>query len=110
MLVVERKRVPYLAAGSGGRHHGIAGRIGGDEFALWVAGDAPVEVADKIVAQIAAAFDGQAELSVGVSVGVAPTLRDLSDALEAADRALYKAKSAGRGRAQLYDEPQELVV
>jgi diguanylate cyclase (GGDEF)-like protein/putative nucleotidyltransferase with HDIG domain len=92
------------------QHHGIAGRIGGDEFALWVPGDAPVAVADRIVAEVAAAFDSRDELSVGVSVGVAPTLRDLSDALEAADRALYKAKSAGRGRAQFYDEPRELVA
>jgi diguanylate cyclase (GGDEF)-like protein/putative nucleotidyltransferase with HDIG domain len=92
------------------QHHGIAGRIGGDEFALWVAGDSPLSVADQIVAEVAAAFESKDELSVGISVGVAPTLRDLSDALEAADRALYKAKSAGRGRAQLYDEPKELVA
>jgi diguanylate cyclase (GGDEF)-like protein len=92
------------------QHHGIAGRIGGDEFALWVPGDTPVDVADRIVAEVAAAFDNQDELSVGVSVGVAPALRDLSAALEAADRALYKAKSAGRGRVQLYEEPKELVA
>jgi diguanylate cyclase (GGDEF)-like protein/putative nucleotidyltransferase with HDIG domain len=92
------------------QHHGIAGRIGGDEFALWVTGDAPMAVAERIVAEVAVAFDSHTELSVGISIGVAPTLRDLSDALEAADRALYKAKSAGRGRAQLYEEPKELVA
>jgi diguanylate cyclase (GGDEF)-like protein/putative nucleotidyltransferase with HDIG domain len=92
------------------QRHGVAGRIGGDEFAVWVAGDTPIEVADQIVAEVGGAFDSRNGLSVGVSVGVAPMLRDLSAALEAADRALYKAKSAGRGRVQLYDEAPELVV
>jgi diguanylate cyclase (GGDEF)-like protein/putative nucleotidyltransferase with HDIG domain len=92
------------------QRHGVAGRIGGDEFAVWVAGDTPIEVADQIVDEVGGAFDGGNGLSVGVSVGVAPMLRDLSAALEAADRALYKAKSAGRGRVQLYDEAPELVV
>lgn len=92
------------------QHHGIAGRIGGDEFALWVPGDMPMDVAERIVTEVAAAFDGQDELGVGISIGVAPTLHDLSRALEAADRALYQAKAAGRGRCQLYEKPQELVA
>jgi diguanylate cyclase (GGDEF)-like protein/putative nucleotidyltransferase with HDIG domain len=90
--------------------HGTAGRIGGDEFALWVPGDAPAQVADQIVSEVAAAFGNHAEISVGVSVGVAPKLEDLSDALEAADRALYSAKTAGRGRAQLAEPSRELAV
>jgi diguanylate cyclase (GGDEF)-like protein/putative nucleotidyltransferase with HDIG domain len=87
--------------------HGIAGRIGGDEFALWVEGDNAGSVADQIVSEVAAAFEG-GELSVGVSVGVAPKAHDLSEALESADRALYSAKSAGRGRAYRSDR-QELA-
>jgi diguanylate cyclase (GGDEF)-like protein len=87
--------------------HGIAGRIGGDEFALWVEGDSAGSVAEQIVCEVAAAFE-QSELNVGVSVGVAPKAHDLSDALEAADRALYGAKSAGRGRAHRADA-QELA-
>lgn len=76
--------------------HGVAGRIGGDEFALWVAGG---DVADQIVNEVAAAFGNHEQLAVSVSIGVAPQLDDLSEALEAADRALYEAKAAGRGRA-----------
>ena len=42
--------------------HGTAGRIGGDEFALWVKADgaagADSEVGEKIVAEVAAAFEG----------------------------------------------------
>lgn len=78
--------------------HGLAGRIGGDEFALWVQSDAPLEVAERIIAEVAATFAAHDALSVGVSVGVAQRTDDLSAALEAADRALYSAKAAGRGR------------
>ena len=89
--------------------HGVAGRIGGDEFALWVAGDRGADVADRIVGEVAAAFGHQEQLQVGVSVGVAPQLDDLSEALEAADRALYEAKAGGRGRAHR-SEPGILAV
>ncbi len=85
--------------------HGVAGRIGGDEFALWVPGEVACQVAEQIVTEVAAAFGGPGAISVGVSVGVAPSLRDLSDALEAADRALYGAKTAGRGRAHVSESP-----
>ena len=79
--------------------HGTAGRIGGDEFALWVPGGAGGDAADLIVREVTAAFGNHDQLSVGVSVGVAPQIGDLSEALEAADRALYEAKAGGRGRA-----------
>ena len=81
--------------------HGLAGRIGGDEFALWVPGDGAPAVAEMIVDEVAAAFPSGQSLAVGVSVGVAPKASELAEALEAADRALYSAKAAGRGRACL---------
>jgi len=90
--------------------HGMAGRIGGDEFALWVAGDTGAEVAARIVTEVATAFGNHDQLGVGVSVGVAPQLDDLSEALEAADRALYEAKSAGRGRAHASELSSGLVA
>jgi GGDEF domain-containing protein len=52
------------------RGHGNAGRLGGDEFAVWVPGDA--EAAARVAARAV---------------------------LEAADAALYQAKSDGRDRA-----------
>jgi diguanylate cyclase (GGDEF)-like protein/putative nucleotidyltransferase with HDIG domain len=82
--------------------HGLAGRVGGDEFALWVSGDGATAVANRIVDEVAAAFGS--DHAVGVSVGVAPTARDLADALEYADRALYAAKATGRGRASRFAE------
>lgn len=77
--------------------HGLAGRVGGDEFALWVSGETPDTVASRIVTEVASAFG--ADRPIGVSVGVAPRASDLADALEWADRALYVAKATGRGRA-----------
>jgi diguanylate cyclase (GGDEF)-like protein/putative nucleotidyltransferase with HDIG domain len=90
--------------------HGLAGRIGGDEFALWVTADSGSEVAECIVAEVAAAFGNHEQLLVGVSVGVAPQLDDLSEALEAADRALYDAKSCGRGRASASQLDGSLII
>jgi len=84
--------------------HGIAGRIGGDEFALWVPGHSVDLVADQLVAEVAAAFGDDERLSIGMSVGVAPQTDDLADALEGADRALYDAKAGGRGRARRLQE------
>jgi diguanylate cyclase (GGDEF)-like protein len=80
--------------------HGTAGRIGGDEFALWVKADGTdSEVGEKIVAEVTAAFEGANSLCVGVSLGVAADVSDLVDAIELADRALYAAKAGGRRRA-----------
>ncbi len=81
-------------------HHGLAGRIGGDEFALWVkAGDDQAEAAERIVSEVTAAFGAGNDIKVGVSIGVAPDVKDLAEAMELADRALYAAKADGRRRA-----------
>ncbi len=81
-------------------HHGLAGRIGGDEFALWIkAGDDESCAAEKIVAEVTAAFEDGNGLKVGVSIGVAPDVKDVAAAIELADRALYAAKAGGRRRA-----------
>lgn len=80
--------------------HGVAGRIGGDEFALWVP-DARGEpdAAETIVAEVTATFAESSNLGVGVSIGVASAVTDLAEAMELADRALYAAKAGGRRRA-----------
>jgi diguanylate cyclase (GGDEF)-like protein len=89
--------------------HGDAGRLGGDEFSLWIACDADADTAqraaDAIVEEVAARLPGDGELpSVSVSLGVALTTdrgRELTNLLEAADTALYTAKEAGRACASL---------
>lgn len=87
-------------------------RLGGDEFALLLNGvrslDDAVAVADAVRRHVAApiAIAGT-ELQVGASIGVALHPRhgrDLSALLEAADRALYAVKAAGRGAVRSADD------
>ena len=81
-----------------------AGRVGGDEFAVAVPialSDARL-VAERIRAGVDALdFPRQPPLSCSVSIGIAEPA-DADDGLrawmEAADRALYRAKAAGRNR------------
>ncbi|MGI8606785.1 MAG: bifunctional diguanylate cyclase/phosphohydrolase [Gaiellaceae bacterium] len=82
-------------------------RIGGDEFALIMIGTDEVEaitVAEKIVERVAAT-ELEPGLRMSVSAGVATYPRHASDRgelVQAADRALYEAKGAGKGRARLF--------
>lgn len=80
-------------------------RIGGDEFALVLAGlreQAPAEaVADKVIEAACAPFEvGTLRLLVGASVGVAAQLPGArwQDLVAQADAQLYRAKTAGRGQ------------
>jgi diguanylate cyclase (GGDEF)-like protein len=91
----------------------VAARVGGDEFLIIVSGrvDAPVlqGVAERIIARIKEpmSFEGtmaQVSASIGIvrshdMIGADPTRL-----LAVADRALYAAKDAGRGRAVLMVE------
>ncbi len=85
--------------------HGIAGRLGGDEFGVWVGESAAGhrtaraimdEVAESLPAPLT---DGETPL--GISVGVATVTdpgMDVMDLLEIADRELYAVKPGGRRR------------
>jgi diguanylate cyclase (GGDEF)-like protein len=88
----------------------IAGRLGGEEFALLIAQDDPDEAwraAEALRGDIAARdieIEGNAlrlTCSFGVAVG-APT-GDIDDLLRRADAALYTAKRAGRNLVAFYD-------
>lgn len=79
--------------------HGHAGRIGGDEFAVWVPGDANHgrEAAQKIVDEVRTSFahGDKPGPSVSISVGMATSPADGDDAntlLERADHGLYGTK------------------
>lgn len=85
-------------------------RLGGDEFAVLILEDGPeasLARAREIVEAIARPFeiDGRRFL-VGASCGVATASACSSDAdalVEAADHAMYRAKSGGGGRAVLHE-------
>jgi diguanylate cyclase (GGDEF)-like protein len=101
------------------RRDDIAGRIGGEEFAMVMPGAGP-EAAVALADRIRAAFaeeakwvDGQgvkATLSAGVAM--AEPGSTLDDILDAADQALYAAKARGRNKVQLQTgvEPADAVV
>jgi diguanylate cyclase (GGDEF)-like protein/putative nucleotidyltransferase with HDIG domain len=76
--------------------HGIPGRIGGDEFALWLSEHDADHAAELILAEVATAFSGGEAVRVTLSIGIAPIDGPLADALDLADRALYTAKASGR--------------
>lgn len=84
------------------RAHDLVGRFGGDEFTVCIAGPPHTlltiarGVASRMVDQIASL-----EAGLGCSIGIAllsSDCPDLSCALEQADKAMYAAKRAGKGR------------
>ena len=90
----------------------IAGRMGGEEFAIILPGSGPQaaqgfaqRICDKL-AEHPLSF-GRQEVGMTVSIGIAAIVPDdlSADAvLSRADRALYQAKDAGRNRVQLADK------
>jgi diguanylate cyclase (GGDEF)-like protein len=99
------------------QQYGAAGRLGGDEFVVWIPRhEVAHEIATRIVSEVEDTFASRARTigepapSVGLSIGVAVVGRDLSVALDRADRALYSAKAAGRGRAASASDPAPLQV
>ena len=79
----------------------LLARIGGDEFVVLCRG-ATVEQATELAARITGAFDepfhvGDAEIDLGISIGIAHAADGLTeDTLDAADRDLYDQKAQRR--------------
>jgi diguanylate cyclase (GGDEF)-like protein len=93
---------------------GLLARIGGDEFAILVTGDAVSDNIDVIAPAIVHAFEPPFEtaghrLVVGTSVGVAYDDGSLpgDELVRRADIAMYTAKAEGRGRVRYYEPAME---
>ena len=92
-------------------------RVGGDEFVVLLPAIGAEDDANVIGENILAALNRPFEidghvLSISASIGVATYPRDALDEdslLRCADKAMYQAKDAGRGRVQVYlqQEPAE---
>ena len=84
--------------------HGVAGRLGGDEFGIWVReGRRPAGAACQAIPDdVAASLPPELVLGgVGITVGMAQTPAggaDVMELIEAADRELYAGKPGGRRR------------
>ena len=85
----------------------VVARLGGDEFAVLCPGlvddAAAVAIAERLVQSVGGPIAlPDLEVVVGASIGIATTAevgqRSADELLDAADRALYHAKAAGRGR------------
>jgi diguanylate cyclase (GGDEF)-like protein len=89
-----------------------AGRLGGDEFIVLI--EAPeseaalVELAQRLVTALAAPMRiGDNTVSITASIGVAVGRDGRTDAdglLREADAAMYRAKTEGRNRAEVFDD------
>lgn len=85
----------------------LAGRIGGDELGLVLAAgrEHTLDVADNIRRHIARTSSESGSITVSIGLAEAgATDRDLHAWMEAADRALYRAKQSGRNRVEARDE------
>ncbi|MCK9921898.1 EAL domain-containing protein [Frankia sp. AgPm24] len=86
-------------------------RMGGDEFVLLLADTTGIEDVTAVAARVLAALAepillGSHVLTVGASLGLVESEvleGDFDDLMQAADRSLYRAKDAGRGRWVVFD-------
>ncbi len=100
------------------RKHEIAGRIGGDEFAIIVSTFAAEEELDGIARRVLRAIGAPVliqniNLDVDASIGVAIYPRDAlnaSDLFGKADAAMYQAKSKGGSAYSFYSRPVEAAA
>jgi diguanylate cyclase (GGDEF)-like protein len=100
------------------RGDSILARIGGDEFAIIMPKigslDDPTNLARRIGAAVAKPFvidNVIAELGVGIGVAIAPSDGvHLDELVRRADRALYRAKAAGRSSVRFFEAEMDVHV
>ena len=91
-----------------------AARLGGDEFTVLLEGltgaDDAMQVAERIIGDLRTPFEvGGHEVltatSIGIALGDCSRGRRPADLMRAADLAMYRAKSKGRARYELFEAP-----
>lgn len=90
----------------------VAGRFGGDEFAVLLRDVADIEIATAVAERVVQALGepmsiAGRSLCVGASTGIAlasPDAHDPLDLLRRADIAMYQAKRKGRGRYEVFTD------
>jgi diguanylate cyclase (GGDEF)-like protein len=100
------------------RGDNILARIGGDEFAIIMPKidslDDPTSLARRIGSAVAEPFiigNVTAELGVGIGIAIAPDNGiHLDELVRRADRALYRAKAAGRSSARFFETEMDAHV
>src|SRR5580692_3259637 len=93
-------------------------RIGGDEFTIIMPKitslDDPTNLARRIAATVAEPFEIEnvsAEFGVGIGIAIAPNDGVLADELvRRADRALYRAKAAGRSCVRFFEQEMDTHI
>lgn len=98
-------------------YEGIAGRIGGDEFLLFLPGIPSMEKVKNCAGRVCQAFDAVTEgamkaLPISCSVGISIYPEDGSDyktLLRKADQALYTSKRYGKNKYYFYSERLPLL-
>jgi diguanylate cyclase (GGDEF)-like protein len=108
--------VAQILGNSKGRQSDISGRMGGDEFVMWLEETGPEGARHKAEELLASAaslrkFSGDAAHPLSFSIGIAMVDPDVDEDLDGlfnmADQALYQAKREGRGRAVLAKQNNE---
>ena len=102
-----------LRAAAGPRD--LVGRLGGEEFAIFLRGVSPLEAERKAeavrarTAALALAADDGRIIATTLSIGLAacPLGDTIHDDLKRADQALYQAKRDGRDRVRLHADPRQ---
>ena len=92
-------------------------RLGGDEFAIiYTDVDKFSDVrtaAERIIERVAEPYEiANANVTIGITIGIAITDPDLSpeQMVDRADRALYRAKQAGRGCFKVFSDSLQLAL
>ncbi len=105
-----RSAVRHAPPGNRGAAHDLIARLGGDEFAILLENVDPegaIRIAGRIRESIHTAFKLESrEVFTTASIGIAPgnaAYRTPTEILRDADTAMYKAKSLGKSRCEVFD-------